>query len=106
MDSFLMQTEILGTIDFRSARLILVGKIHHIPADVLLVQQHEVVGGKDELPPFRVDQEGFQDVGEQVVVQREPVQFIAYQDLLVLHHGIKQGRESVHAVGSVRLIHI
>ena len=54
-----MQTEILGMIDFRSARLILVGKIHHIPADVLLVQQHKVVGGKDELPSFGIDQEGF-----------------------------------------------
>lgn len=65
-----MKAEILGTINLRCTRFVFVSKIHHVPADKVLVKEHKAMGGEDQLRSIRVDKESLDDVGEQVVMQR------------------------------------
>ena len=47
----LVKSEILGTINLRCARFVLVGKIHHVPTDEVLIKEHETMGGEYQLRP-------------------------------------------------------
>ena len=98
----LVQAQRTETLQLSGAFTALVCKPYHIPADVVFVQQIDVVGGHEQLArTLAVGKKQLDEVGEKLIMDAR-FHLVDRDEVVVVEHIVKHHRHAQKSVGTCR----